>query len=73
MSPFQTDSGIEPLDFSGAEFEQGEEDTALERQFGKNFFTDFFGDMYRAGVQGQVQGGSLDEALSLFAGGARCF
>ena len=65
----QTDLGMKPLDFSGAEFEQGEEDTALERQFGKNFFTDFFGDMYRAGVQGQVQGGSLDEALALFSGG----
>ena len=47
-----------------------EKQTAIERQFGKNVFTDFFGDMYRAGVQGQTQGGSLDEAMALFSGGA---
>tara|TARA_R110000765_G_scaffold133349_2_gene232084 strand:+ start:14115 stop:21281 length:7167 start_codon:yes stop_codon:yes gene_type:complete len=44
--------------------------TAIEREFGKNTFTDFFGDIYRAGVQGQAQGGTLDEAMTLFSGGA---
>ena len=47
-----------------------EEDTAIERAFGKNELTDLFGDMYRAGVQGQAQGGSVDEALRLFSEGS---
>ena len=58
------------LDFSDAEFEQGEKDTALERTFGKNVVTDLFGDLYRAGAAGQAQGGSVDESLELFAKGA---
>ena len=47
----------------------GEENTDLEDFFGKNFLTDFMGDIYRAGVQGQAQGGSLDESLELFVKG----
>ena len=47
----------------------GEESTDIEDFFGKNWFTDFIGDMYRAGVQGQAQGGTLDESLELFAKG----
>jgi hypothetical protein len=47
----------------------GEESTAVEDFFGKNVITDFLGDMYRAGAQGQAQGGSLDESLELFAKG----
>jgi len=43
----------------------GERDTAIERIFGKNEFTDFFGDMWRSGVQGQAQGGTIDESLEL--------
>ena len=46
-----------------------EDDTLLEDFFGKNIITDFFGDMYRAGAQGQAQGGSLDESLELFIKG----
>ena len=69
-----TDFAPEPqsinLDFSDAEFEQGEKDTALERTFGKNVVTDLFGDLYRAGAAGQAQGGSVDESLELFAKGA---
>jgi len=57
------------LDFSKAEFEQGEKDTALERAFGKNVVTDLFGDLYRAGAAGQAQGGSVDESLELFSKG----
>ncbi len=47
----------------------GEENTDLEDFFGKNFLTDFLGDIYRAGAQGQAQGGSLDESLELFTKG----
>ena len=57
------------LDFSKAEFEQKEKDTALERAFGKNVVTDLFGDLYRAGAAGQAQGGSVDESLELFSKG----
>ena len=47
----------------------GEEDTAIEEIFGKNFLTDFFGDMWRAGAQGQAQGGTIDESLELLMKG----
>ena len=63
------DTSVE-FDFSDAEYEQGEKDTALERTFGKNVVTDLFGDLYRAGAAGQAQGGSVDESLELFAKGA---
>ena len=47
----------------------GEKDTAIERAFGKNFLTDFFGDIYRAGSAGRAQGATLNESLELFAKG----
>ena len=47
----------------------GEKSTALERTFGKNEFTDFFGDMYRAGSQGQGQAGLVDNSLEIFGKG----
>ena len=46
-----------------------EKDTAIERAFGKNFLTDFFGDLYRSGAAGFAQGATLDESLELFAKG----
>jgi len=46
-----------------------EKDTAIERAFGKNFLTDFFGDLYRSGSAGIAQGATLDESLELFAKG----
>ena len=46
-----------------------EEDTAIERTLGKNFVTDFFGDIYRSGVQGLAQGATVDDALNLFTSG----
>ena len=46
-----------------------EKDTAIERAFGKNFLTDFFGDLYRSGAAGMAQGATLDESLELFAKG----
>lgn len=50
-------------DTEAVPFGEGEQATAIERTFGKNEFTDFFGDIYRAGVQGQAQGGTVDESL----------
>ena len=46
-----------------------EKDTGIERMFGKNEVTDFFGDLYRSGVQGYAQGATVDDALNLFAKG----
>lgn len=47
----------------------GEKNTYLENIFGKNSFTDFFGDLWRSGVQGFNQGTTVDEALEIFAKG----
>ena len=49
-----------------SELPTGEKDTLLERTFGKNHVTDFFGDIYRAGVQGLAQGATVDDALKIF-------
>ena len=46
-----------------------EKDTWIERTLGKNEFTDFFGDLYRAAETGMSQGGSVDDALELFGKG----
>ena len=54
----------------GSNYQQGEKDTWLERTLGKNFITDYFGDIYRAGSQGIKQGATLDDALKLFVDGA---
>ncbi len=52
---------------SGDSFsESQEDDTWLERQFGKNWFTDLFGDMWRAGEQGWAQSKSVGENIQLF-------
>ena len=47
-----------------------EKDTLLERTFGKNTVTDFFGDLYRAGVQGVLQAEAVDPAIDLMTAGA---
>lgn len=47
----------------------GEKDTWLEETFGKNEVTDFFGDLYRSGVQGVAQGATVDDALKIFSQG----
>ena len=47
----------------------GEKDTLLERVVGKNDFTDFFGDLWRATSQGSAQGATLDDALKVFSTG----
>ena len=43
----------------------GEKDTALERTFGKNQVTDFFGDIWRAGAKGIETGNTVDEAMEI--------
>ena len=48
---------------------EGEKNTWVEDFAGKNFVTDFFGDIYRAGAAGQAQGGSVDESLELMTKG----
>ena len=44
-------------------------DTWVERTFGYNWFTDFLGDMYRAGEVGALQGKTAGEAADLFVSG----
>ena len=44
--------------------------TAIERQFGKNEFTDFFGDIYRSWQQGAATGDTIDDAMRVFSQGA---
>ena len=46
-----------------------EKKTLLEQYVGETWFTDLAGDMWRAGVKGQAQGGSVDEALELYLKG----
>ena len=53
------------------EIESFEDDTAIERALGKNFITDFFGDIYRAAEQGVKQGQAVDDALKIFGKGAQ--
>ena len=50
--------------------ESTEKSTAIERQFGKNEFTDFFGDIYRSWQQGAAQGDTIDDAMRLFGQGS---
>ena len=42
-----------------------EEDTGVEKMFGKWFLTDFLGDMQRAWYKGQARGATVDESLAL--------
>ena len=53
-----------------SELQQSEKDTAIERAFGKNEVTDFFGDLYRAGIAGALQAEAVDPSLNLFKQGA---
>ena len=65
---FKLETGSsEPRDASNFNSTQ-EKDTAFERQFGKNEFTDFFGDLYRAWDAGTEAGGSVNEAFDIYKG-----
>jgi len=47
-----------------------EKDTAIERTFGKNSLTDFFGDIYRAANKGLEQSSLVDPSINLYREGA---
>ncbi|QDP54093.1 MAG: hypothetical protein GOVbin1629_29 [Prokaryotic dsDNA virus sp.] len=63
----QEQSG-QPVDRSSLQVTQ-ENPTLIERTFGKNEFTDFFGDLWRAGETGQSQAGVVGEGLEAFLEG----
>ena len=67
--PQEEPDTVSELELGFSELPSGEKDTLLERTFGKNFVTDYFGDIYRAGAQGFAQGATVDDALKLFASG----
>jgi hypothetical protein len=46
--------------------ESQEDDTFIERQFGKNWFTDFWGDLWRSGEQGFNQAKQVGETFEVF-------
>ena len=48
-----------------------EKDTAIERTFGKNALTDFFGDIYRAASKGLEQASLVDPSINLYREGAK--
>ena len=50
--------------------ESQEDDTLVERTFGKNFVTDYFGDFYRAFKSGYRQSTSIDEDLNIMSKGS---
>ena len=65
---FKLETGSsEPRDASDFDNTQ-EKDTAFERQFGKNEFTDFFGDLYRSASAGVAAGASVNEAFDIYKG-----
>tara|TARA_R100001463_G_scaffold3381_2_gene13766 strand:+ start:13196 stop:19981 length:6786 start_codon:yes stop_codon:yes gene_type:complete len=65
----QEDDVVGPFGLPQVDVSGGEKDTAIERTFGKNFVTDYFGDLYRAGAQGLAQGRTVDEAFDVFKKG----
>lgn len=55
---------------SGSFFSDSQEkDTAIERTFGKNSLTDFFGDIYRSAQKGLQQASLTDPSIDLFRAG----
>ena len=54
----------------GGSLESQEEDTLVERVFGKNEVTDSLGDIWRAGVQGVAQSEAVDPSMDLMTSGA---
>ena len=66
MEVVESATGPTPVPGTSGSFEK---DTLIERKFGKNFATDFLGDIYRATKQGQGQGATVDDALGLMYDG----
>ena len=72
-SPINQSAFVEPVKALNMGFNSGntlsesqEDDTFIERALGKNIVTDFFGDIYRAGVQGFQQSQAVGENLDVF-------
>ena len=72
-SPTNQSAFVEPGTALNTEFNLGstslesqEDDTFIERALGKNIITDFFGDIYRAGVQGFEQSQAVGENIDVF-------
>jgi hypothetical protein len=73
-----SDEGITEINLSGERYgkniESGEDKFWFEEMLGNvpvvGEVTDFFGDMIRAGEQGFAQGGTIDDAMSVFAQGS---
>lgn len=72
-SPTNQSAFVEPVTALNTGFNSGstlsesqEDDTFIERALGKNIVTDFFGDIYRAGVQGFQQSQAVGENLDIF-------
>jgi len=73
-----SDEDVTEIDLSGERYgrniESGEDKFWFEELLGNvpvvSEVTDFFGDMIRAGEQGLAQGGTIDDAMSVFAQGS---
>ena len=68
VAPVNEDTEL-VLETVSSDLPSAEKNTAIERTFGKNQLTDFFGDLYRAGVQGALQAEAVDPSLDLFRQG----
>ena len=68
-SELEDGTSVQPASPTTPRIQTGETDTALERTFGKNPVTDFFGDMYRSYKTGVSQGASVDDAFAVFGQG----
>ena len=67
VSPIPAATGLSLEPFS---LDSQEQDTAIERAFGKNSITDFFGDIYRAASKGLEQASLVDPSINLYREGA---
>ena len=68
-SVLEAGTSVQPESPTTPRIPTGETDTAIERTFGKNAVTDFFGDMYRSYKTGVAQGASVDDAFAVFGQG----
>ena len=59
------DTGLSTVDGTSA-LPSGEKDTLIERSFGKNAVTDFFGDIYRSYEAGSSKVENVDPTMNIF-------
>jgi len=65
-----TELSLEDTSLESLEVSSKEKPTLVERAFGKNEVTDFFGDIYRAGSQGYLQSELVDPSIDVLNSGA---